>query len=177
MLLDDLQAAIGPAVALLLEGLEGVGQQAEAVAAVGVMRLPAELEHGEAEIGVLADRVARPAAGGIERRAADQAHGAVHDDRVLLVALDHADVEEAGIFAVHRVMHDAAVAVAMVLRRLDQADLRIGEDRHEVGEPVRRDDVVGVDHADDFGVGRGVRQREPQRAGLEALRHCLRART
>ena len=63
VLLEDLEAAIGPAVALLLVGLETVGQQAVAVAAVGVMRLPAVLEQREAEIGVLADRVARPAAG------------------------------------------------------------------------------------------------------------------
>ena len=69
---------------------------------------------------------------GVERGAADQAHGAVHDDGVGLVALDHADVEEAGIFAVHGVMHDAAVAVAVILRRLHQADLRIGEGRHEI---------------------------------------------
>ena len=63
----------------------------------------------------------------IERGAPDQAHGAVHDDGVGLVALDHADVEEAGIFAVHGVMHERAFAVAVVLRRLDHADLRIGE--------------------------------------------------
>ena len=108
MLLDDLEAAIRPAMALLLVGLESVGQQAVAVALVGVVRLPAVLEDGEAEIGVFADRVARPAAGGVERGAADQAHRAVHDDGVDLVALDHADIEEAGIFAVHGVMHDAA---------------------------------------------------------------------
>ena len=105
MLLEDLEAAIGPAVALFLVGLEAVGQQAVAVAAVGVVRVPAELEDGEAEIGVLADRVARPAAGGFQRGAADQAHGAVHDDGVDFVPLHHADVEEAGIFAVHGVVH------------------------------------------------------------------------
>ena len=130
--------------------------------------MPAVLEHGEAEIGVLADRVARPAAGRVQRGAADQAHGAVHDDGVGLVALDHADVEEAGIFAVHGVVHDAAVAVAVILRRLDQADLGIGEQRREILQPVRLHDIVGVDDADDLGVGRGVREREPQRAGLEA---------
>ncbi len=43
VLLDDLEAAIGPAVALLLEGLVGVGQQALAVALVGVVRQPAVL--------------------------------------------------------------------------------------------------------------------------------------
>src|SRR5262249_58964902 len=79
VLADDLQAAIGPAVALLLVGLEGVGQEAVAVAAAGVERRPALLDDGEAEIGVLADRVARPAARGRERAAADQGPRRVPD--------------------------------------------------------------------------------------------------
>ena len=132
------------------------------------MRGEAELEDGQPEIGVLADRVARPVAGRHQRRTADQAHGAMRDDGVLLVPLHHADVEEAGIFAVHGVMHGAACAVAMVLRRLDHADLGIGEHRHQVFEPVRVHDVVGIEHADDLGVGRGVGQRQTKRAGLEA---------
>ncbi len=121
---------------------------------------PAVLQHGQAEIGVLDDGVARPAAGGFERGAADQAHRAVHDDGVELVALNHADIEEAGIFGVHGAMHQRAVAVAMVLRRLHEADARIGEQRHEILEPVRLDHVVGIDDADDLGVRRGVRERE-----------------
>ena len=40
---------------------------------------------------------------------------------------------------------------------------------HEVGEPVRGHGVIGVDDADDLGVGGGLRQREPQRAGLVAV--------
>ena len=157
-------------MALLLVGLEGVGQQAVAVARVGVVDLPAVLEHGEAEIGVLDDGVARPAAGGIERGAADQAHGAVHDDGVGLVALDHADVEEAGIFAVHGVVHERALAVAVVLRRLDHADLRIGEGRHEVLEPVGTHHVVGIDDADDLGVAARY-----ARAQAAARRPCSRS--
>ena len=105
----------------------------------------------------------------IERGAADQAHRAVHDDGIGLVALDHADIEEAGIFAVHGVVHERAFAVAMVLRRLDHADLRVGEGRHQVLEPVRLHHVVGVDDADDLGVGGGV-----GRAPAAARRPCSR---
>src|SRR5690606_12935252 len=75
VLLDDLEAAIGPAVALLLERLVAVGQQAPTVAAVGVERAPALLEDRQTEVGVLADRVAGPAAGLLQRFTADQAHG------------------------------------------------------------------------------------------------------
>ena len=156
-------------MALLLEGLIGVGQQAVAVAVVGVVRQPAMLDDREAEVGVLADGVAGPAAGHVHRRAADQAHRAVDDDGVGLVALDHADVEEPGIFAVHDVVHQRAVAVAMVLRRLHQADAGIGEHRHQVLQPVRLHDIVGVDDADDLGIGGGALHGDAQRAGLEAL--------
>ncbi len=156
-------------MALLLVGLERVGQEAVAVALVGVVDLPAELEQGDPEIGVFDDGPARPAAGSLDRRAADEAHGAVHDDGVRLVALDHADVEEAGVFAVHRVVHDAALAVAMVLRRLHHADLRVGESRYQIFQPVGPHHIVGIDDADDLRVARGVGEREPQRAGLVAF--------
>ena len=91
------------------------------------------------------------------------------DDGVDLVPLHHADVEEAGIFAVHHRVQDAAVAVAMVLRRLHQPDVGIGEGRHEILQPVRMHHVVGIEHADDLGLGRRVVQRKPERPGLEAL--------
>ena len=82
MLLQNLEAAIGPAIALLLVGLESVGQEPMTVALVGVVHLPSALENGEPEVGVFADRITRPAPGGFERGAADEAHGAVHDDGV-----------------------------------------------------------------------------------------------
>src|ERR1700742_4563379 len=49
VLLHDLEAAIGPAMPLLLEGLVGVGQQPAAIAVIGVMREPAMLDDGEPE--------------------------------------------------------------------------------------------------------------------------------
>ncbi len=41
-------------------------------------------------------------------------------------------------------------------------------ERHQILEPVGTHGVVRVDHADDLGVRRGVREREPQRARLVA---------
>src|SRR5205807_178030 len=118
---------------------------------------------------ILADGVAGPAAGHVHRGAADQAHGAVNDDGVGLVALDHADIEEPGIFAVHDVVHQRTVAVAMVLRRLHQANAGIGEHGYQVFQPVRLHHVVGVDDADDFGVDGGAIHGDAQGAGLETL--------
>ena len=57
----------------------------------------------------------------------------------------------------------------MVLRRLHEPDGRIGERRHEVFEPVGRDDIVGIEHADDLRLWRGMLERKPERSRLEAL--------
>src|SRR6202034_91071 len=52
VLLGDLAPAIGPTMALLLEGLIGVRQQAVAIGVVGVMGHPAVFDNAEAEVGV-----------------------------------------------------------------------------------------------------------------------------
>ena len=71
MLFKDLESTVGPAVTLLLVGLKIVGQQAMAVAAVGVMR-EAGLQQPQAEFGVLANRIAPPAADQFKRGAANK---------------------------------------------------------------------------------------------------------
>src|SRR5204863_6192054 len=89
VLADNLNATISPAMALFFISFEAVGQQSPAVAAVGVMRAPAALEHGEPEIGIFADGVARPVAGIEQGGATHEAHGPVHDDGIRLVPLHH----------------------------------------------------------------------------------------
>ena len=95
MLLGDLQPAKCPAMALLFVGFEGVGQEPEAIATVGVVGEPSLLEQCQPEVGIFADRIARPAPGALERLLAHKAHGAMHDDGVGLVAQNHPDVEKA----------------------------------------------------------------------------------
>ena len=169
MLVDDLHAARSPAVALLLVILEGIRQQPMAITTVGVMLEPTLFEDREAEIGILADRILGPAAGILQRRAAHEAHRAMGDDGVGFVAQHHADIEEAGIFGVHRAMQGGTVAVAVILRCLHEADARIGEGGNQILQPIRIDDVIGIEHADDLGFRRGMLQRDPEREGLEAL--------
>ena len=127
MLAHQLRSAECPAVALALIEFELVGQEPVAVAAIGVMREPAVFEDRQPEIGIFDDGVARPAADVLDRGAANEAHRAVHDDAVELVSLHHADVEEAGIFRVHGGVQRRAIAVAMILRRLHEADAPVGE--------------------------------------------------
>ena len=56
----------------------------------------------------------------------------------------------------------------MVLRRLHQADRGSANSGTRSFSQSGCTDVVGIDHADDLGVGGGVVERQPQRAGLEA---------
>lgn len=115
MVLDDLDGAVGPAEALLLEVDEGVGHQALAVAVVGVGGGQAFLEHAQAQFGVLADAPLGPAQF-FQHTAPGHGHGAVLDDRVTVVAGDHTDVEEALVFAVAQLLEGAFVLVTVILR-------------------------------------------------------------
>src|SRR5215470_2302214 len=132
------------------------------------MSLPAQFQNGKPEIGVLADGIAGPPAGGIERRATDETHGAVYDDGISLVALDHPDIEETSIFAVHRMVEWAAAAVAVVLRRLHQSDLGFSERRHQVGKPIRGHHIIRINDANYFGIRRSPRQGKPERPSFVA---------
>ncbi len=90
------------------------------------------------------------------------------DNRVVLIPLHHANVEEAGVFAIHGMMHDAAFTIAVVLRCLHQRDVRIVEQRDHVFQPVRLHDIVGVDDTNHLRIGCSVDEGKTQRARLEA---------
>ena len=92
----------------------------------------------------------------------------MHDNGIRLVTLDHADIEEAGVLAVHGVMHERARAVAVVLRRLQHPHFRVQEGGDQVFQPVRVHDVIGIDDCDDLRIRRRVRERQAQRARLVA---------
>jgi diguanylate cyclase (GGDEF)-like protein len=130
---------------------------------------PTEFHDRQPKIAVLANRVTRPAPGSFYCRATDQAHCAVDDDGVDLVALNHANIEETSIFGVHGGVDETAIAVAMILRGLNKSDLGIGENGNQIPEPLWIDHIVGIDDADDLCVRSGLRNREPKCGGLESL--------
>ena len=99
---------------------------------------------------------------------AHHGHGAVLDDGVAVVAGHHADVEKALVLGVAHLLEQGFVAVAVVLRGLDETDGRVGEIGDEVAQPARGNLVVAVDDRDHLGVGGGLPQREVEGAGLEA---------
>ena len=94
----------------------------------------------------------------------------MHDDGVGLVALNHTDIEEASVFAIHGFMKRTAITVAMILRRLHQPDARIGEGGNEIIEPRCADHIVGIEYPDDFSIRCGVLYGKTERAGFKTLK-------
>ena len=168
MPLQDLHRAIGPAEALRLVGVQRIRHDALAVGARIIDRLPAFLEQPQAQFRILGDAPFGPAADSLQRRFAYHGHGAVLDDRVVVVTLHHADLEEAGIFPVAGLLEAALFLVVIILRRLHQADGRVLEMRHHVVQPVGRHDVVAVDDGHHLGIRGGLLHGEIQGARLEA---------
>src|SRR3974390_3080823 len=169
VLLHDLHGTTRPSRPLSPEGQIVLRQQSPTIAAVGVVGTPPELQDRQSEVAILANRIARPAAGSVDCGPTDQAHRAVDNNSVHFVALDHADVEKARIFGVHGGMDRAAAAVTMILWRLDQSDFRVREARNQILEPMRINYIVCVDDTDNFGISRGLCERKPQRSSLESL--------
>ena len=106
------------------------------------------------------------------RFASHERHRAVLDDRVALVARDHADVEETAVFRMAHRLECAFRRIAIILRSLHDAGAGVGERRRQVAQPLGAHDVVGIDHADDGGIGRRALEREIQGTRLEAVERC-----
>src|SRR4029450_8780791 len=93
------------------------------------------LEQPQTELCILGNAPLRPAAGCYQCLPLHESHRAVLNDGVALVARDHADQEEATVLGVtHRLEH-ALAAVAIVLRRLHDRDLRLAQSPHESSQP------------------------------------------
>ena len=60
----------------------------------------------------------------------------VLDNRVLLVPGLHAEIEKAGIFPEAHALEEIFMTVAVILRRLHQGDLWVGEMRCQIAEPA-----------------------------------------
>ncbi len=90
------------------------------------------------------------------------------DDGVALVAVVHADAEEAVVLPRCHAAEAVVLEVAMRLRALHHGHFRVVEIARERGQPIGAYLVVGVDHRHHVGTRVGFLQAEVQRAGLEA---------
>ena len=124
MTLHDLHGAIDPAVALRHEGFQRVGHQARTHALRNIGRLVTGLEQLETQLGVFGNAPFAPAIDFLQRVLAHDGHGAVLDDGIVLVALDHADMEEAAILLIGHGLETVLSRIAVILRPLHQRDGR-----------------------------------------------------
>ncbi len=167
VVLENLHGAERPAEALRLQGLVVRGCEPAAEGLVDIAQLVAFFQQAQAQFGVFADAPFGPAAYVLQRLLAHQRHGAVLDQRVALVTVMHAGTEKALEFPVAHAAEEVVLPITMRLRCLHHGDLILCEMRHQHGQPVRRYNVIGIDHADDFCARIGLLQREVQSAGLE----------
>ena len=166
--LEDLHRTERPAEALRLDGGEVRRREPATEDVIDIAGFVAELDQAQAEFGILADAPFRPAADFLQCPAADERHRAVLDQGVALVAVVHADAEEPFELPVAHALEEAVLEVAVRLRGLHHGHLgAVEEVRHEAGEPVGFDDVVGIDHADDLGTRIRLLEGEIERPGLE----------
>ena len=166
--LEDLHGPLGPAPALLLEGGEGVGGQAAAHHHVHVAQLVAGVQQAQRQLGILADAPFRPLAEALQGVGTHHDHRAVLHDGVALVAMVHADAEEAVVLEVHHPAERVTAPATVGLRRLHDPGLRILEVDDQVLQPAAHHHVVGIDDGDDLGIGGGLLQAEVEGAGLVA---------
>ena len=72
------------------------------------------------------------------------------DQRIAFVAMMHAGAEKAFKFPVAHAAEEIVFPIAVRLRCLHHGDLMLGEMRDQHCQPVRRYDIIGIDHADDL---------------------------
>ncbi len=168
VLADDLHCADCPAVTLGLERAECIGQQPPSVAAIGVLCAVARFEQPQSEFRILRNGIGVPAADLLERAPPDEQHRPVRDGGVHFVPLHHSDIEKSGVFGVHHRLEQAVFTIAVILRRLDECQLRVGEKRNEVLQPRSVHDVVRIEQCDYFRGRVDLRHRLVERTRLEA---------
>ena len=91
------------------------------------------------------------------------------DDGIVLVALHHADMEEATIFLIGHRLERVLRRIAVILRPLHQRDGGRGKIRDDAPQPERLHLVIAVDHRNIDRLGIGQRQSPVEGAALEAL--------
>src|SRR5690242_12115720 len=94
------------------------------------------------------------------------------NDSVVFVALDHADLEEAAILLVSHGLEYVLVGVAIVLRPLDQCDLRRSKQRQGATQPEGFNLIIAIDDGNVGCVRVGQLERLVERTRLES-RHVV----
>src|SRR5690348_8463469 len=124
MVLHDLHRAIHPAIALPHEGVECIGHHTLAHALGDISCAITGFEEFQAEFGIFRDAPFGPTADFSKRVLAHDRHGAMLNDGVVFIALDHADLEEAAILLIGHGLEYVLLRVAIVLWTLNKRDLR-----------------------------------------------------
>src|SRR6476661_1576834 len=89
------------------------------------------------------------------------------NDGVALIARHHSDEKEPAILRIRHRLEEVVAAIAIVLGRLHNCDLRICKSWDEIAQPIRLNLIVAVDYCNDFRIGGHMLERIVQRARFE----------
>ena len=153
-------------------GSIGVGHQATTHTDLRIQRRVSGLENTQAQLGIFCDAPLSPPANLVHGLAANHAHRAVLDDRVVLIALNHPNTKEAIVFLVQQPLEQAFVGIAVILWGLHDANFFVGKTRQHSLQPIRVDLIIAIDHANECRRRVSQFKRLVQCASLEAL-HVL----
>jgi hypothetical protein len=106
----------------------------------------------DGQLGVLGHAPLRPPARFLQGAAADETHGPNRERGIVLVQGNHRRCEEISILPVAHSEIGTALPFPVVVRGLDETNARVVEVSDEPRQEVRVGQIVGIDHADDFGV-------------------------
>jgi len=148
----DEDRAIGPTEPLFFVIEKGVRHQPFAEAVGGIAGRITLFKDAQAKLRILSNAPFSPATHLVEHFASDHGHGAVLNDGVALVTGDHANLKEAAIFGETHGLEGILVAIAVVLRGLDNGHILIGKLGNEGTEPIRLNDIITVDDRHYFGL-------------------------
>ena len=169
----NLRAAKNPTIALLAKLHEIIGSEAKAKTLIGVRGSPTGGENAQAQFGILANPLLRPAPNPLHGLAAEHDHSPVANERLGQQPLLHPNIEKRAVLSGHCGFQAAFMAVAVLLRRLNDANAGIGENRGQLGQPIGRHRIIRIEHRNHLGLGGGVAQGSIESASLEAAHRLV----
>ncbi len=152
-----LQVPFGPPQALHGERLEIDGRQSGDQHFIQVDGFPSLRVQHDRRVQVFGDGLGEDAAVRLERLAPQHRASAAEERRVPVVLARHDQVEERVLLAVHPPVLPAHVVldgieVVVLLRHLDDGDLRVAEESERAVEELRARHVIGVERRDEVRV-------------------------
>ena len=159
----DEHCTVGPAKTLFLEIQKGIRHQAATIANRNINSLITTLKDAKSKFSILSDTPFRPA-DILQYATPHHCHGAVLNNGIAFISVDHADMEKALVLGLAHRLESIVTTITVVLRSLNNRCIFIIKERHQVCQPLGGDLIIAVDNGDHFRLWSGFSQSKIERA-------------